>query len=329
MGKSDETGNCSKCAHSEEIRKAREANDEKAILALRKTCLKCIRGCDRCSFGKRKAEIELYIAALEKGVGIAELESESNGIRKNFCSRCKERKCQFCNNGALLRDIKTTIGAFSKFREDGGDNGNGGGGGSAQDRIARARDIYDGITVDMCYKCTRSPASDDNPSRGGKEFVSFDAAEDPDTIMPFADPCSPQYRQFKPSSDFRDSIEEEAPQPQQRTNLPHDVEETLRRELCNLCGKLDHVDRALVFFLMNGGTLTDFGKMRWVPQEFFSTMSKQCVYARYKKIVREVPVLSAVAHGMIGKGKGGGAKPRKGSGSHLVQQELFADGELG
>lgn len=259
MGRSDETGNCTKCSHSSEIAHAAESGDEDKIESLRKTCIRCIRGCDKCRWGHEKDGIESKIQRLDNGRDYLAIES-----------------------------LKSRLDDIEKSR---------------------------------CLKCNRCPPTDDNPSRSGKEVISFDAAEDPDTIMPHAE----NWGNGRIDKDFRDfdSHDDELHEESRRvTSLPIEVEDALRHEICNLNGKLDHVDRALVFFLMSGGSLTDFGKMKWVPKEFFSTMSKQCVYGRYKKIVRAVPILAAVAHGMIGKGKGGGAKPRKFVNTNY-QPELF------
>ena len=258
MGRSDETGNCTKCAHSSEIARAVEFGDEKKIESLRRTCIRCIRGCDKCRWGREKDGIEAKLARLQG--------NDEDGVSGDLKARLEN------------------------------------------------------IEKSMCMKCNRCPLTDDNPSRAGKEVISFDAAEDPDTIMPHSE----GWGNGRNDSDFRDfdSRENEHDDKGRVTSLPLEVEDALRHEICNLSGKLDHVDRALVFFLMAGGTLTDFGKMKWVPKEFFSTMSKQCVYGRYKKIVRAVPILASVAHGMIGKGKGGGAKPKKSMRMHY-QPELF------
>lgn len=316
MGKCDEAGNCTKCMHSLEIYNARKKGDENALAALRKTCIKCIRGCEKCRYGRRKDALESFIAEYERRSSAESLTKEMAAIKKDKCGRCSiDRGSAVCNNCQFrqrLHDISLALGVFSERIKSTGKSF------SAE----YAKDLCDAITVNHCYKCDHCPSTDDNPSRCGREVVSFDAAENPDTIMPFADPFAfPNSMGDK--RDFDSPKDENECGKSVTLKLPQDIEDALRQELCNLSGKLDHVDRALVFFLMAGGTMTDFGKMKWVPKEFSQTMSKQCVYGRYKKIVKAVPILSAVAHGMIGKGKGGGAKPKKAK--TVFQPELFAD----
>lgn len=304
MGKCDETGNCAKCVHTAEIQKARDSGDEHAIACLRKTCLKCIRGCEKCRFGRRIDALEGFIRAKETGKGEDDLRSEILSLKRDTCRKCNEKGCSVCKTAATIKGLELAANVFREVNK-------------ATKRpidVEAAKDLCDAITQKFCLKCSRCPSTDDNPSRGGKEVISFDSAEDPDTIMPFADPLA-----FQTSDDdLRDFDRQSSRMTLERegrrgvtASLPQSVEDALRQEICNLCGKLDHIDRALVFFLMTGGSLTDFGKMQWVPPEFFKTLSKQFVYGRYKKIVRAVPILSAVAHGMIGKGKGGGCKPKK------------------
>lgn len=320
MAKSDETGNCAKCAHQAEIEAARESGDEKEILRLRKICLVCIRGCDRCKFGKRKQALDDYIQLVqEDGYTLAEIVQESQDIKDEECNGCKEESCTYCKHRARLSQLKNAA-SVAQERIPAGLNKN------APMSVDYAREVYDALTTAHCFKCRRCPLTDDNPSHSGKDVISFDAAEEPDLILPHADPFA--FNADRPEgADSRDfdtpeSDSQRVCRKSVTTRLPPAVEEALREEICNLSGKLDHVDRALVFFLMAGGSMTDFGKMKWVPKEFFETMSKQAVYGRYKRIVKAVPILTAVAHGMIGKGKGG-AKPKPKAKPQFIQEGLF------
>lgn len=146
------------------------------------------------------------------------------------------------------------------------------------------------------------------------------------------------------------------------TKLPYDIEDRMRVELANYSGNTSLVDKMLLAVLMTqkpyGRTNecfnpVDFAKLRWMfyfdaagrrhntdfsrfliscgwrpPESGKCGISKQAVHYRFKTIVRKMPVLAAIAHGQMGKGKGGGATHGQASGAskkgaRQIQADLF------
>lgn len=291
MPKQDETGKCSKCAHSREIA---NAATEAERMRLGKTCLSCIRGCDGCTVFMQSGgkAVDRYFDAVLNGPTHNAAVAERRHIIANNCDKCthyrdrKDPKRKFCRTDCRL---------YARLSE------------------------LDGII--SCYTCNRCPKTDDIASHGGREVVSFDAAEDQDTVAAYADPLATEQK-----GDFRDFDE----RPSEDTDgkftkrLNNEQEDELKRELANFASNLDLIDRELAVFLINGGSLVDFGRMEWA-KKYIKTisrpMTKQAVHGRYKRIVKAMPLLKAVAHGTIGKGKGGGAKKAKPK--HVLQDLLF------
>ena len=196
--------------------------------------------------------------------------------------------------------------------------------------LSEARAALD-ESVARCRRCSRT--SDDNPQHNGVVFVSFDAGTDAS--------ASGQQSQGNTSlrgwmERKRLGAPADGSAPARATRLPVEFEDRLRTELANYSDGLSLTDKMLVAVLMTrkaGGrtderySLIDFAKLRWMfrfdaagrrhhtdfsrflvscgwtpPQEGKCGVSRQTIGLRFKNIVRKLPVLTAVAHGQIGKG---------------------------
>ena len=175
------------------------------------------------------------------------------------------------------------------------------------------------IITAHCSRCDQS--QDDNPSHRGITFVSKDAdngSDDPNV----------QLEDWLLAQKETDALEVYR---SGCTALPADIENAFRVQLTEFA-QLSVYDKLLVCVLMSQKpgytnryyTLADFARLRWLnnPEtaKIFAQcginltltgdgISKQAAHVRYGNIVRKIPALAAIAHGQIGKGKGGGAKP--------------------
>lgn len=167
-----------------------------------------------------------------------------------------------------------------------------------------------------CSECTQS--SDDFPSNSGQTFISIDEGVSGDSLADVNDALQDHI--------LSQRIDTTTPSPR-ATSLPPDVEDRLRKELASFT-QLDMADKFLVCVLMTAKkghndrfhSITDFAK-DFAPYVFGRPISKQAAHARFVRVVKRVPILAAIAHGQIGKGKGGGAK-RSQSGSEERQIEF-------
>jgi len=310
MARSDETGNCTKCAHQAEIA---AATTDAERTRLQKICLRCIRGCDKCEHGKRKDALDGFIDMCDGGKSVADLYLEKSDIRKRHCEPCKDpRQNTGCRNCPFRERIDTISLVVQLIERKGVLAGKNKVPSSWNDGVPTRLDALkerNRITYEVCTKCRKAPFTDDCAPHGGKEVVAFEAAENPDSILEYADPFAFQHDK----KDFRHFDETATEQEDFVRNkvtkqLTAAVEERLKIEISNFGSKLDMIDRELVFFILHGGHLKDFGSMQWAQkymQKLTTPMTKQAIHNRFKKVCHEMPILRSVAHGMIGKGKGG------------------------
>lgn len=327
MAKKDETGDCSKCCHTAEIA---QCTTEDERVRLRKICLSCIRGCKKCKFNKRKERLEAFIAESDKGNTKDSLLDEKSSLQNYTCRFCKcHTKGKSCNADcktlARIAQINLALPIFSETIPNTTP--------PTPIKASYAHALVSRIEAEECYNCTKCPSTDNMPSHGGKEFVYIEAAEEPQTVLDRADP----FYKPQPLSDPRDfdepQLSDQAQLERQKVTeqLPAAIEERLLQEMKTFIGSMDWVDRCLVLFLMQGGKLVDFGKMDWIPKEFINGISNKAnLTMRYKKIVKTMPILKSVAHGMIGKGIGGAKRKNASSsdssaGESVTQYDLFGN----
>lgn len=308
MAKKDETGNCSKCCHTEEIANCKTEEERSR---LRKICLSCIRGCNKCRYQRRTNQLSAYIAEVKDGNTKDSLSREEASIKSTYCRFCKNhakgKPCrEDCKKLARLATIALAKPVFSETIPNTKPK--------KPYTPEYAAEVIGRIQSEHCNRCTHCPSTDNMPSHGGKEFVYLESSEEPQTILDHADPFARTVTE-RDSRDFDTpelTEEEQLKRQQVTTDLPASVEERLLQELKTFVGSLDWIDRCLVFFLMQGGKLVDFGKMNWVPKEFVNGISnKPELTHRYKRIIKVMPIFKSIAHGMIGKGIGGAKKKDK------------------
>lgn len=196
--------------------------------------------------------------------------------------------------------------------------------------LKEARDAL-AESAEKCRRCSRS--ADDNPQNNGVTFVSFDAGGDASSSgqQPDGNTSLRGWMEGKRLVAPSDT----SPSPRV-TRLPAEFEDRLRIELANYSDSLSLVDKMLVAVLMTrkaGGrtnerySLIDFAKLRWMfridaagrrhhtdfsrflvscgwtpPPDGKCGVSRQTIGLRFKNAVRKLPILTAVAHGQIGKG---------------------------
>ena len=146
----------------------------------------------------------------------------------------------------------------------------------------------------VCLACAHS-ANDDNPSNHGQSFVSLDRSiEAPNnsksTSLQVAD-----YLLSKRRPDVH------AQDPNGCSGLPPSVEETLKIQFANFAA-LSPIDLCLVAHLMGGGSFATFATMSWLPHLPYDPItlqpipvSRQAIHARFRNIVRKIPVLAVLA----------------------------------
>lgn len=159
-----------------------------------------------------------------------------------------------------------------------------------------------------------SPLADIDPTYGqvspkeadqGFTNAQFDVMDDP-----AHDPRSPEMRGENTASA---PTRPRRPRPtvkdteyrQVTARLSSTAEEALVRELATYRRELSLRDMLLVSCLLKGISLIEFGEMKWVPEDLLKEASKQTVSQQFKRIVKRMPTLVAVAHGQIARGKGG------------------------
>ena len=167
---------------------------------------------------------------------------------------------------------------------------------------------YDAILRE-CAECNRS--SDDNPSNSGQSFVSIDEGTSGDPLSDTNDAIADWILEKRITNR---STDPDSVRPVRITSLPEQVEDTLRMQL-SAFSQLDLADKFLVCVLMTNKprsndrfySIADFAK-KFAPYVFGRPISKQAAHARYVRVVKRMPILAAIAHGQIGKGKGGAKK---------------------
>lgn len=147
-----------------------------------------------------------------------------------------------------------------------------------------------------------------SPKESDQGFTNaqFDLMDDPEH-----NPLSPAMRGASPASQPRLTTR----RPRQTVKdteyktvtarLSVTAEEALVRELATYRRELSLRDMLLVSCLLKGISLIEFGEMKWVPEDLLKEASKQTVSQQFKRIVKRMPTLVAVAHGQIARGKGG------------------------
>jgi len=326
MPRQDETGKCTKCAHQREIERASTDEERKR---LRSICIRCIRGCDKCATQYRLDALKDYMDFLREGKDYADLLLLKKDVESRNCKKCKHSSSLRCQSSCQAADERKRVERIaSVFREVDDWNRK-----YANKHIPKkhmtviqAEEERELLKRTKCGKCTHCPSTDDEYCHSGRSVMSFDAAEEPDTIQPFFDPLAFQKQERDPR-DFDEPVDprEERTKGSVTKMLAPEVEELLRQQIMDFHHHLDFIDRELVFQLMEGKTLVDFAKMGWaepVIKALSQPMTKQAVWGRYKRIVKRVPILAAVAHGMIGKGKGGAKHKQKNQ--PFIQQDLFS-----
>ena len=174
------------------------------------------------------------------------------------------------------------------------------------------------IITSHCSRCDQS--QDDNPSHRGITFVSKDADSDADDPNTNLEDWLLAQKETDALEVYRSGC----------TALPADIENSFRVQLTEFA-QLSVYDKLLVCVLMSHKpgftnryyTLADFARLRWLRDPEVSRIfsqcginltltgdgiSKQAAHVRYGNIVRRIPSLAAIAHGQIGKGRGGGAR---------------------
>ena len=168
-----------------------------------------------------------------------------------------------------------------------------------------------------CSECNRS--SDDFPSNSGQTFISIDEGVSGDALADTNDALQDYI--------LSQRIDNTSPSPR-ATSLPLEVEDRLRQQIASFT-QLDMADKFLVCVLMTSKpgyndrfySIADFAK-EFAPYVFGRPISKQAAHARFVRVVKRVPILAAIAHGQIGKGKGGGANKGQSSAPEDRQMEF-------
>lgn len=167
----------------------------------------------------------------------------------------------------------------------------------------------------ICLACSRS-SDDDNLSRHGKTFVSFDSESEPsrsssassaaDFIYSRRSPDynPPAYGVFDYGFDQRTDASEPDAQNSDissTTSLPVYVEEALKRQFVNL-KSLSPLDLCLVAHVLQGKSLASFASMSWLTRLPYdpATMrpipiTRQAAHSRFRSICRRIPVLAVLS----------------------------------
>lgn len=136
---------------------------------------------------------------------------------------------------------------------------------------------------------------------GGSGVVHLDAAEEPETIL---------QRSVGKRKHLFEEEALEAELPHNVTQLPEDVEETLRFVLTSLFG-LTPIEFLLLHHLDNGGNLGNFSAyIADLMQDLgkYKRLNKGTAWAIFQRIGSAFGPFRALAGGLIGKGKGGAVK---------------------
>ena len=169
--------------------------------------------------------------------------------------------------------------------------------------IAAAHAVQPSLSA-VCLACAQC-TDDDNPSNQGQSFVSLDndsTSDDSRAASRSSHRSSPP--QTASVADYlisRRRPDVHALDPHGCTTLPPDIEETLKRQFANFAS-LSPMDLCLVAHLMAGGSFATFASMTWLPHLPYDPqtlqpipVSRQAVHARFRNIVRKMPVLSVIA----------------------------------
>lgn len=259
--------------------------DERARLI--NACVVCSHGCvdakgkPRCRLYPRKTALQKELARLKKS--LAEKAATVENIKKKG---------------------KPDLYGFALAVETGRYN-------AEKTFLENRQKAYDAILRE-CAECSRS--ADDNPSNSGQCFVSIDEGTSGDPLSDTNDAVADWLLEKRISPRNPSSGDPNARPQQRATSLPEQVEDALRMQL-SAFSQLDLADKFLVCVLMTNKprsndrfhTIADFAK-KFAPYVFGRSISKQAAHARYIRIVKRMPVLAAIAHGQIGRGKGGGKR---------------------
>lgn len=169
--------------------------------------------------------------------------------------------------------------------------------------IAAAHAVQPSLAA-VCLACAQC-TDDDNPSNQGQSFVSLD--NDSSSADARSTSHSAHRSQAPQTSSVADYLisqrrpDVHALDPHGCTTLPPDIEETLKRQFANFAS-LSPMDLCLVAHLMAGGSFATFATMAWLPHLPYDPqtlqpipVSRQAVHARFRNIVRKMPVLSVIA----------------------------------
>lgn len=134
---------------------------------------------------------------------------------------------------------------------------------------------------DMCLNCPAMADCDHYPSR----TVSMDAMKRGD-----GDRCL-----AKRSVEFS-----YAPHSESHTHLPPDVETLLYEKLAAFQG-LSFINKILMVWLLGGGNLAEFSKMRWLPScvRPQGTISRQAVREHIRTLKKRIPELDLFIAKMV------------------------------
>ena len=182
-------------------------------------------------------------------------------------------------------------------------------------------DAVDKTDADSPAPDKDSPLADIDPTYGqvspkeadqGFTNAQFDLMDDP-----AHDPRSPEMRGESPESQppsraprrLRPTVKD-TEYKNITARLSVTAEEALVRELATYRRELSLRDMLLVSCLLKGISLIEFGEMKWVPEDLLKVASKQTVSQQFKRIIKSMPTLVAVAHGQIARGKGGKGRER-------------------
>ena len=86
--------------------------------------------------------------------------------------------------------------------------------------------------------------------------------------------------------------------PESSSKLPAHIEDLLRKYLSDF-NHLDTFEKFLCFSQWSGQSFSEFGTMKWIPEELKRPQSKQFVTQRWNKLLEKFPVAAALRKGKV------------------------------